>query len=115
MRKVLFICLREPTREMRSEAASYGFVDTVHGHLPKLQIVSIENWFAGARPVLPSLGHLSRDYFRSPTKPKELGKARRPDPNAPEFPFTFIGDKKSTVVHFNPAAVPRDAEAASLL
>lgn len=105
----LFICLREPTREMRSEAASFGFVDTAHGHLPKLQIVSIESWFAGERPVLPSLGHLSRDYFRSPNKPKKSGKVLRPDPNAPEFPFTFKGDKKS-VVHFNPTAVPREAE-----
>jgi len=73
----LFICLRDPTREMRSEAASFGFVDTAHGHLPKLQIVSIERWFAGDRPVLPSLGHLSRDYFRTATKPQKAGKARR--------------------------------------
>ncbi len=111
----LFICLREPTREMRSEAASFGFVDTVHGHLPRLQIVSIERWFAGERPVLPSLGHLSREYFRSPTKPKKAGKPQRPDPNAPEFPFTFIGDKKSSVVHFNPSAVPRVTEEAMTL
>ena len=105
----LFICLRKPTREMRSEAASFGFVDTAHGHLPKLQIVSIERWFEGERPALPSLGHLSRDYFRSPGKQTGSKKTRRPDPNAPEFPFTFTGGKtEDVVVHFNPSAVRRE-------
>lgn len=104
----LFICLREPTREMRSEAASFGFVDTAHGHLPKLQIVSIERWFSGERPALPSLGHLSRDYFRSSGKAAGAKTAKRPDPRAPEFPFTFSGGKSDDViVHFNPSAVPR--------
>jgi site-specific DNA-methyltransferase (adenine-specific) len=112
----LFICLRAPTREMRSEAASFGFVDTAHGHLPRLQIVSIEQWFAGERPVLPSLGHLSRDYFRTAAKPQKTRRPeRRADPNAPEFPFTFLGDKKAAVVHFNPATVPKEEAKASLL
>lgn len=102
----LFICLREPTREMRSEAASFGFVDTAHGHLPRLQIVSIDRWFQGERPVVPSLGHVSRDYFRSSSKQVGQKRAKRPDSNAPEFPFTFTGGKPDdTVVHFNPTVV----------
>jgi site-specific DNA-methyltransferase (adenine-specific) len=110
----LFICLREPTRDMKSEAASFGFVDTAHGHLPRLQIVSIERWFNGERPVIPSLGHVSREYFRQSSKPASSKPSRRPDPSAPEFPFTFPGGKKDdVVVHFNPTAVPR--ESASLL
>jgi site-specific DNA-methyltransferase (adenine-specific) len=108
----LFICLREPTREMRSEAAGFGFVDTAHGHLPRLQIVSIEHWFAGGRPVLPSLGHVSREFFQPSAKSAK--QARRPDPNAPEFPFSFTGDKKDSVVHFNPATVRREAETTGL-
>jgi site-specific DNA-methyltransferase (adenine-specific) len=91
---------------MRSEAASFGFVDTAHGHLPRLQIVSIERWFHGERPVVPSLGHLSRDYFRASRKLYSRKKSKRPDPDAPEFPFTFTGGKTGgVVVHFNPSAV----------
>ncbi|MFU0503995.1 DNA methyltransferase [Pseudaminobacter sp. NGMCC 1.201702] len=106
----LFICLREPTRDMKSEAASFGFVDTAHGHLPRLQIVSIERWFNGERPVIPSLGHVSREYFRQTSKQSTPKVSKRPDPSAPEFPFTFPGGKKEdVVVHFNPTAVPREA------
>jgi site-specific DNA-methyltransferase (adenine-specific) len=109
----LFICLREPTRDMKSEAASLGFVDTAHGHLPRLQIVSIERWFHGERPVIPSLGHLSRDYFRASSKQGSRKKSKRPDPNAPEFPFTFTGGKTDgVVVHFNPSAVRSEMESA---
>jgi adenine specific DNA methylase Mod len=103
----LFICLREPTRDMKAEAANFGFTETAHGHLPRLQIVSIERWFAGGRPALPTLGHLSREFFQkgAATPPK---KTKRPDPSAPEFPFSFTGSKKSdAVVHFNPRVVPQ--------
>jgi adenine specific DNA methylase Mod len=104
----LFICLREPTREMKTEAAGFGFVESVHGHFPRLQIVSIDRWFHGDRPSVPSLGHLSREYFRPSSKPSSGKKAKKADPTAPEFPFTFLGDKKeSIVVHFNPIAVSR--------
>lgn len=101
----LFICLREPTRDMAAEAASARFVQTVHGHLPRLQIVSIQRWFEGERPALPSLGHLSRDFFRQGAKPKA---SKRPDPRQPEFTFSFAGDRDDaeTVVHFNPTQVP---------
>lgn len=101
----LFICLRDASREMKSEAASFGFTETAHGHLPRLQIVAVEEWFRGTRPILPSLGHVSRDYFEAEKRPKQ-SKGRRPDPNAPEFAFTFTGGKsEDAVVHFNPGAV----------
>ncbi|MFD1982601.1 hypothetical protein ACFSOZ_07900 [Mesorhizobium newzealandense] len=100
---------------MRSEAASFGFVDTAHGHLPRLQIVSIERWFAGERPVIPSLGHVSREFFHQSSRPEKGKKQRRPDPAAPEFPFSFVGDKKDTVVHFNPTVVPKENTTSSLL
>ncbi len=100
----LFICLHEATRDMRAEAASFGFVDTAHGHLPRLQIVTIGEWFRGARPVLPSLGHVSREFFQ-PENRQAPKKMRRPDPSAPEFAFSFSGGKSDdVVVHFNPAA-----------
>lgn len=105
----LFICLNDATRDMKAEAASFGFVDTVHGHLPRLQIVTISDWFKGRRPILPSLGHVSKEYFE-PSKQTKPAKAKRPDPNAPEFTFTFPGSKPDdAVVHFNPAAMREKA------
>ncbi|MDK4738723.1 site-specific DNA-methyltransferase [Rhizobium sp. CNPSo 3464] len=102
----LFICLNEGTREMKSEAASFGFMQTAHGHLPRLQLVSIEEWFRGKRPILPSLGHVSREFFQG-EKPQGTKKGRLADPNAPEFKFTFSGSKadSNTVIHFNPSAM----------
>ncbi len=105
----LFICLNDATRDMKAEAASFGFVDTVHGHLPRLQIVTISDWFKGRRPILPSLGHVSKEYFE-PSKRAKPAKAKRPDPNAPQFNFTFPGSKPDdAVVHFNPAAMREKA------
>lgn len=105
----LFICLNEPTRDMAAEAAAFGFVSTVHGHLPRLQIVSISEWFHGRRPTLPSLGHVSKEFFQ-PEKQAKARKSRAPDPNAPQFTFSFQGGKEeSSVLHFNPAAVRSDA------
>lgn len=105
----LFICLNEPTRDMSTEAAAFGFVQTAHGHLPKLQIVSIAEWFRGKRPHLPSLGHISREFFE-PEKRAKQKKDRIPDPSAPEFTFSFPGTKaESTVVHFNPSAVKAES------
>jgi len=104
----LFICLRAPTREMQREADSFGNVQTVHGYLPRLQIVTIERWFQGDRPVLPTLGHVAREWF-NPKAKKKRGKQRTVDPNAPEFPFSFPGGKnKDVVVHINPATVPSE-------
>jgi adenine specific DNA methylase Mod len=102
----LFICLRQPTRDMAAEAASARFVETSHGHLPRLQIVSIEQWFEGDRPILPSLGHVSREFFKQAAKPKP---AKRPDTTQPQFPFSFPGDRTDdVVVHFNPHKVPAE-------
>ena len=105
----LFISLNEPTRDMNTEAAAFGFVQTAHGHFPRLQIVSIADWFRGKRPLLPSLGHISREFFE-PEKRAKQKKGRAPDPNAPEFMFTFPGAKTdNTVVHFNPSAVKAES------
>ncbi|WP_421400496.1 DNA methyltransferase [Agrobacterium fabrum] len=105
----LFISLNEPTRDMNTEAAAFGFVQTAHGHFPRLQIVSIAEWFRGKRPLLPSLGHISREFFEPEQRAKQK-KSRAPDPNAPEFMFTFPGAKTdNTVVHFNPSAVKAES------
>jgi len=46
----IFVCLAEPTREMRSIAASAGLID---GQYPRIQILTIEQLISGARPKLP--------------------------------------------------------------
>ena len=48
----LFICLEEPTREMRANAAAAG---VLHGKYPKVQILTVEQLLAGYRPQVPPL------------------------------------------------------------
>jgi len=96
----LFICLYPPTREMRREAASVGLAKVVHGDIPKLQIVSIEEWFKGKMPLLPPLEHLPSAAFSGRRRPAPVA---RPDAEQPELPFTFTGGEvdKSVRRHFN--------------
>ncbi len=100
----LFICLHPPTREMVREAASVGFADIVHGDIPTLQIVSIEEWFKGKMPLLPPLEHLPSAAFSGRRRP---APAKRADTQEPELPFTFVGGKQDRGVtrHFNPTMV----------
>lgn len=101
----LFICLNKPTKAMQVEAASAGVADTVHGDLPKLQIVAIEEWFSGKLPKLPPLEHLPSAAFATARRRTPV-KAKRPDQTQPEFTYTFVGDKDSdSVVHLNPVMV----------
>ncbi|MFL6856536.1 MAG: DNA methyltransferase [Allosphingosinicella sp.] len=105
----LFICLHPPTDEMTREAGEAGFVNTAQGRKPKLQIVSIKEWFAGVRPDLPHAPQLeiaafSRRKRRPPVMPRPL------DPTQPELPFTIAGGKTGDVVrHLNPARLRRSA------
>ncbi|MBS0297421.1 MAG: site-specific DNA-methyltransferase [Proteobacteria bacterium] len=98
----LFICLDDPTSAMEREAVVAGFGNTVHGRIPRLQIVSIAGWFRGERPAMPALDRLPYAAFNAPQK---RGRARRPDPNQPHLPLSFIGDKANVVSHLNPALV----------
>jgi DNA modification methylase len=96
----LFICLYRPTRGMRVEAASAGIADTVHGDLPRLQIVSIEEWFEGAMPLLPPLEHLPSAAISRVGRGRR--KAPRPDVAQPELPLPITGGRSANVVrHFN--------------
>ena len=101
----LFICLYRPTREMMREAAAVGIAETVHGDIPKLQIVAIEDWFAGRLPKLPPLEHLPSAAFSTSRRRPNI--TRLADPDQPQLPLSFIGDKgnKTDTVHLNPGMV----------
>ncbi len=49
----LFVTLAEPTAPMKKEAASAGVLDTPFGKFARLQIVTIEDLFAGKKPAIP--------------------------------------------------------------
>ena len=49
----LFVTLAKPTAPMKKEAASSGVLDTVFGKFARLQILTIEDLFAGNKPAMP--------------------------------------------------------------
>jgi len=49
----VFITLAEPTKPMLIEAIKAGFYETPYGKFPKLQILTIEELFAGKKPLMP--------------------------------------------------------------
>jgi site-specific DNA-methyltransferase (adenine-specific) len=102
----LFICLYKPTRAMLSEAASMGLADVVHGDIPRMQIVPIEEWFEGKLPMLPPLEHLPSAAF-STTRRRRKVTEKRPDSEQPELPLSFAGGRQrdSVVRHLNPRMV----------
>ncbi len=50
----LFITLAEPTAPMKKETASSGVLDTPFGKFARLQILTIEDLFAGKKPAMPA-------------------------------------------------------------
>ncbi len=49
----LFVKLAEPMAPMKTEAASAGVIDTPFGKVARLQILTIEDLFAGKKPAMP--------------------------------------------------------------
>jgi site-specific DNA-methyltransferase (adenine-specific) len=49
----LFITLAEPTKPMLQEAVGAGFYETEYGRFPRIQILTIDALFAGAKPRIP--------------------------------------------------------------
>lgn len=49
----VFITLAEPTGPMTREAITAGYYETGYGQFPKIQILTIEQLFAGQRPHMP--------------------------------------------------------------
>lgn len=107
----LFICLYKPTKPMASEAAGMGPADTVHGEIPRLQIVAIEEWFAGKFPRLPPLEHLPSAAFSTTRRRAVAMTAKAPAPNHPQLPLVFTGGRAAGTLHFNRAMVTSQHEA----
>ena len=49
----VLITLAEPTRPMQTEAVKAGFFETRFGKYPKIQILTVEELFAGKKPDIP--------------------------------------------------------------
>jgi len=50
----VFLTLAPPTTPMQVEATKAGFYDTAyHGKVPKIQILTIAELFAGKKPQIP--------------------------------------------------------------
>jgi site-specific DNA-methyltransferase (adenine-specific) len=99
----LFICLRAPSDAVKKEAASAGLAKTVHGDIPRLQIVAIEEWFRGKLPKLPPLEHLPSAAFS--TARRRSTTAPRPSPDQPQLPLPIAGGKAAPARHLNPIMV----------
>jgi hypothetical protein len=58
----------EPTEPMKKEAIKAGFYETpLHGKIPKLQIYTIKDLFAGKKPLIP---FVDPDAFKRATREK---------------------------------------------
>ena len=96
----IFICLRRPTKDMVANAASAGFYDHGGRNYPRLQILSIEEWFTdNERPVLPSLAHLPR-----PSEVRTAGKRERDGSSQTEMMLSFPSEMVDPAgkPHLNP-------------
>ncbi|WP_420324641.1 DNA methyltransferase [Mameliella sp.] len=51
----VLICAHEPTRGMRDAAREFGKVDTLFGSIPGLQIITVEEMFAGSTIDVPAM------------------------------------------------------------
>lgn len=63
----VFVCLAQPTRRMRQDAAGSGMVGTAQGRFQRIQIATIEELLAGKRPDLPQA--IETDAFRHSLRP----------------------------------------------
>lgn len=55
----VFVTLTPPTKPMEKEAVTAGFYQTDYGKFPKIQILTIEDLFAGKKPLMPWLDPMS--------------------------------------------------------
>lgn len=85
----LFVCLEEPSREMRREASSAGILTTPIGPVSRIQIYMIEELLAGAQVQLPPI--YSTVTVTEIARERRPAKAKRPSPHQREMLFPVPG------------------------
>ena len=103
----VFICLSEPTRRMRQEAAGAGVVATAEGRFQRIQIATIQELMHKQRPDLPQIIETEAlgDSLR-PVRPTRFG---RPSEQM-SFMFEIGGGKKrDTREHWSGSVLARAA------
>ncbi len=71
----------KPTAPMKKEAASSGVLDTPFGKFARLQIITIEDLFAGKKPAMPPEGpaaFITQNAFRRLTRPSATVRLHLP-------------------------------------
>lgn len=88
----IFICLKEPTREMRANALAAGFID---GEYPIVQILTINQLLAGHRPKLPPVYDTST-IAATVSRRSRGTKAASPEDlrRQPQFAYPIPGGKQ---------------------
>lgn len=66
----VLVSLEEPTRQMRTEAASAGVVDTSWGRMPRLQLVTVSDLLSGSAALeLPPARQIGTTFKKAPKVP----------------------------------------------
>lgn len=74
----VLICMKEPTKPMRTEAAAAGFYKTPYGNHPRLQVLTIKQLLEGAKIDYPPQYAREDRTFKKAPKAKEKGAAQLP-------------------------------------
>jgi site-specific DNA-methyltransferase (adenine-specific) len=85
----IFFCRNAPTPDMRREAASLHTFNIGPLTLPRLQVFTLDEWFAGQRPKMPMAVPLIVPKDKGASK--RGGRMKRPDPRQPQFAFSIEG------------------------
>lgn len=88
----VFVCLAEPTRRMRQDAAGSGMVATAQGRFQRIQIATIEELLENKRPPLPQA--IETDAFRHSLRPVRPAQVDVPSEQM-SFKFEIKGGKRA--------------------
>ncbi len=80
----VLLCMEEPTKPMRAEAAGAGFYKTPYGNHPRLQILTVAQLLEGARIDYPPQFAREDKTFKKAPKAKKAGPAQGELPIAAE-------------------------------
>ena len=91
------LCLRHPTRAMRSEAASAGFYTSPWGRHPRVQILTIEELLNGAQLNAPPTRQVDRTYRKPPRVAVATPETPRLDFEEPSAPAARLPERAKPV------------------